>query len=65
MTYSQAVAELESILNSMRSDATDVDTLVERTKRASFLIKECRSRLTRTENELAKVLNELDNSIDA
>ncbi len=63
ISYNEALAELESILASLRSDNCDVDTLAERTRRAAALLKECRKRLTRTEEELSKVLEELDNSI--
>lgn len=65
MTYAQALAELESILSGLRADNCDVDTLAERTRRAAYLLAECRRRLTRTEEDLAKVLEELDNAIDA
>lgn len=64
LTYAQALAELEEILAALRSDTCDVDTLAERTKRASQLLLECRKRLTRTEEELSKVLNELDNALE-
>ncbi len=63
MTYNEALAELEKILASLRADNCDVDTLAERTRRASQLLLECRRRLTRTEEELAKVLDELDSAI--
>ena len=63
MSYKEALSELESILASLRSDSCDVDTLAERTRRAAILLKECRQRLTRTEEELNKVLEELDNSL--
>lgn len=63
LTYEQALAELEGILAALRSDACDVDTLSERTKRAAALLKYCHSKLVRTEEELAKVLEELDANI--
>ncbi len=65
LSYSQALSELEKILSELRSDSCDVDTLAERTRRAATLLAECRRRLTRTEEDLAKVLDELDNAIDA
>lgn len=61
ISYSEALAELERILAGLRSEQCDVDTLVERTRRASFLLSLCRSKLTCTEEELAKVLEELEN----
>lgn len=63
-SYTEAVDELEKILNSLRGDSCDVDTLAERTRRAAVLLKECRSRLTRTEEELARVLDELNNTLE-
>ena len=65
LSYSQALSELEKILSELWSDSCDVDTLAERTRRAATLLAECRRRLTRTEEDLAKVLDELDNAIDA
>lgn len=59
LTYAQALAELEKILTQLRADNTDVDTLVERTRRAAALLAECRARLTRTEEELASILEDL------
>lgn len=65
LTYNQALSELEKILSDLRSDNCDVDRLAERTSRAAELLKLCRSKLTRTETELAKVLEDLDKAIDA
>lgn len=59
ITYSQALAELESILNGLRADACDVDTLAARTRRAVELLNLCRSRLTATEEELQTILQTL------
>lgn len=61
LTYNEALTQLEQILASLRSDTCDVDTLAERTRRASQLLQECRKRLTRTEEELSRVLDELEN----
>lgn len=65
LTYTEALAELEEILASLRADNCDVDTLAARTQRAAELLKLCRSKLTRTEKELDKVLRELDNVIES
>ncbi len=59
MKYAEAIAELENILNSMRSENSDIDTLTARTKRAVELLNECRSRLTATEEELETILTTL------
>lgn len=59
LTYNQAVAELEAILARLRSDACDVDTLTERTRRAVQLLEICRSKLTATDAELKSILDNL------
>ena len=59
LSYNQAIAELEKIVESLRSSATDVDTLTARTRRAVELLTICRSRLTTTEEELRTILNSL------
>ncbi|MGN0222650.1 MAG: exodeoxyribonuclease VII small subunit [Muribaculaceae bacterium] len=59
LSYNQAIAELEMIVESLRSSATDVDTLTARTRRAVELLTVCRSRLTTTEEELRTILNSL------
>ncbi len=61
ISYTDALSELESILATLRSEQCDVDTLAERTRRAATLLALCRSRLTRTEDELAKVLESINN----
>ena len=63
LTYSQALNELEQILAALRSEACDIDTLSSRTKRAAELLAYCRTKLTRTESELSKVLEELDGTL--
>lgn len=64
LNYSQALAELEKILGELRADNSDIDTLAERTRRAATLLAECRSRLTRTEEELNRILAEFDQSVN-
>ncbi|MCM1164181.1 MAG: exodeoxyribonuclease VII small subunit [Muribaculaceae bacterium] len=59
-TYSESIKELEDILRRMQSDQCDIDHLAEYTRRASELIKECRSRLTATEEELRTILSTLE-----
>lgn len=60
MTYNQAVAELDSILRTMQSDNCDIDRLTLYTRRATELLKECRSRLTTTDEELRAILADLE-----
>lgn len=60
MTYAQAVAELESILRMMQSEDCDIDQLAAYTRRATELLKDCRSRLTATDEELRSILSDLE-----
>lgn len=57
LTYSQALAELEKIVASLRDSSCDIDTLAERTSRASQLLEYCRRQLTFTEQQLAEILD--------
>lgn len=60
LTYNEAAAELELILRTMQGDQCDIDQLASLTRRATELIAECRRRLTLTDEELKKILAELE-----
>lgn len=60
MTYTQAVTELEGILRMMQSENCDIDQLTAYTRRATELLKDCRSRLTATDEELRSILADLE-----
>lgn len=59
-TYTQAVTELESIVKEIENQDVEVDHLLEKVKRASFLIKYCKEKLRDTEGEVKKVLASMD-----
>ncbi len=59
-TYSQALSELENIVGEIESEKMDVDLLAEKVKRAASLIKFCRTRLRSTEEEVRKVIAQMD-----
>ena len=61
VTYSGAIAELEDLVRKMQSDECDIDHLADYTKRSLALLKICRDRLTKTDEELKRCLAELDN----
>ncbi len=61
LSYSQATAELDAILRRMQADNCDIDLLTAYTRRAAELIKECRKRLTATDEELKAILAGLEN----
>lgn len=57
-TYSQALAEIEAILTKLNNDNTDIDMLAADVKRATGLIRLCRKRLLKAEEEVNEVLRE-------
>lgn len=59
MTYNQAVRELEGIVQKMESDSCDIDQLSAYTTRALELLKYCKDRLFKTNEEVEKCLAEL------
>ena len=61
MTYTEAVTELEQILAYMQGDKCDIDKLSALTLQATELLKECRARLTATDEELRGILAQLEN----
>ena len=60
LTYTEAVAELESIVAKLRGDNCDVDALTAMTRRAAELLAACRARLTATYAELRAILDSLE-----
>lgn len=58
-TYAQAITELEAIVRRMQADDCDIDKLAAYTARSLQLLKFCKERLTRTDTELQKLLQEL------
>lgn len=54
--YSDAIREIEQILEKFRTEQLDVDTLTTEVKRATELIAACKSRLTEVESEVKKIL---------
>lgn len=59
MTYNETVKELETIVAKMQADNCDIDKLSEYTARALQLLKECKEKLTKTDDELKKLLEEI------
>lgn len=56
MKYEQAVAELEQIVAQMESGELNLDELSTKLKRAQELIKMCKDRLTKTDEEIRRIL---------
>jgi len=59
MTYTEAKNELEQIVAAIESGEPDIDALTDKVKRASVLIAYCREKLTKTDKELRKILEDI------
>lgn len=59
MTYTKAIAELESIVARMQSDNCDIDSLAGYTTRALQLLEFCKKKLFTTDREVKKCLEAL------
>lgn len=58
MKYEEAMATLEQIVAHMENNELDLDTMSEELKKAQQLIKLCKDKLTKTDQEIRKLLNE-------
>ena len=58
MKYEEAIKNLESIVAMMESGKLDLDQLEEKLKEAQQLIKLCRDKLTKTDEEISKLLQQ-------
>jgi exodeoxyribonuclease VII small subunit len=63
LSYTAAFEELQKTVSEIEHGAISVDELSEKVKRASQLIKICKSKLTSTEEDVNRILQELD-SVD-
>ncbi len=59
ITYTAAKAEIEEIVALIESDELDIDQLTNYVKRASVLVAFCKKKLTETDEELQKALDQL------
>jgi len=57
LSYGEAVAEIESILEKIENAVLDVDELAEQVSRVTLLLKMCRDRLHKTEAQIEEILN--------
>lgn len=60
LSFKEAKKELETIVQSLESGEFDVDLLTEKVKRATELIALCKDRLTKTDKELQKLLEDME-----
>jgi len=60
LTYTDAFGELQQIVSEIEEGEISVDELSEKVNRAALLIKVCKTKLTRTEEDVNRILKELD-----
>lgn len=58
MKYEEAVTQLEAIVRRMETGELDLDSLADELKKAQKLIKMCKDKLTKTDEEIKKMLEE-------
>ena len=59
-TYNEAVEKLKSIVADIERGELDVDVLSEKVKEATRLIKLCKDKLFKADEEVKKILEELE-----
>lgn len=59
LTYTDAFGQLQEIVKKMEDADISVDDLSDNIKKAARLIKICRDKLTKTEDEVNKTIAEL------
>jgi exodeoxyribonuclease VII small subunit len=60
VSYAEAIAEIEDIVEKIENNQLDVDELAVNVKRVAELIKLCKAKLRSTEEEVEKILKEFD-----
>ena len=65
ISYTAAYEELSQIVSDIEQGEISVDELSQKVKRAAELIKICKTKLTATEEDVSKILKELDTSGNA
>ncbi|MEE4197598.1 MAG: exodeoxyribonuclease VII small subunit [Bacteroidales bacterium] len=60
LSYNEAINEIEDILSKIENEELDVDELSSKVKRVSVLIKKCKKKLTETEDQVQKILEDIE-----
>jgi exodeoxyribonuclease VII small subunit len=60
VSYNEAMAEIEAILEKIENEELDVDELAEKVKRVSVLLKTCKDKLTKTNEQVELILKEME-----
>lgn len=62
--YEEALRQIEDIVTRLERGETDIDSLSAELKKAQRLIKMCREKLTKTNDEIKNILAEDDEQVD-
>ena len=60
LSYNEAMAEVEEILEKIENEELDVDDLAEKVKRVSVLLKICKDKLMKTNEQVEQILKEME-----
>ena len=60
LTYNEAISEIEEILDKIENEELDVDELAEKVKRVSSLLKMCKDKLHKTNDQVEQILKEME-----
>ncbi len=58
INYEASMKQLEEIVQKMESGQLDIDSMSSELKKAKVLIKQCKDKLTKTDEEIKKILSE-------
>ena len=58
MKYEEALRQLDEIMQKMERNEYGIDELTLQLKKAKELIKQCKDKLTKTDEEIKKILDE-------
>lgn len=60
LTYAEAMKELEEIVRKLQSPDCEIDQLCQLTERSVKLLAFCKDKLTKTDEKLVKLLEQID-----
>lgn len=58
INYEEALRQLDEIVQKMENNEYGIDELTTQLKTAKELIKQCKDKLTKTDEDIKKILNE-------
>jgi exodeoxyribonuclease VII small subunit len=64
ISYSDAIDELEQLLDDIEGDEVDLDGLTDKVERASELIGHCRDKIESTEMQIDTIIDDLESDLE-